>query len=134
MTPVNVQLTPTGMEVFGINKSNIRILYENGTVFAPASGKPADSLVPLEFFRSEVVADDGTPGVMLGAPAMILSRYGQGMVLAISPHPEETPDLKNAEVHALHWLYDHGNAKPPSLGAKNSGNGTSLAPPTKLQF
>jgi hypothetical protein len=120
--PLDVELTPIGIEVLGINSKNIRILYENGPVFAPLNDRSNQNLIPLGFFRSEVVADGGEPGVMLGAPAMILSRYGQGMVMAISPHPEETRGLKNTEVHALHWLYDHRNTKTPSTIAQNSRN------------
>jgi putative intracellular protease/amidase len=136
MTPLDVDLTPAGMEILGVNHRNIRILYENGPIFAPLNEKSNGSLIPLGFFRSEVVEDGGRPGVMLGAPAMVLSRYGQGMVLAISPHPEETPGLKNSEVHALHWLYDHRNAKTPAL-AKNSlssSNSIAMSQPSKPQL
>jgi len=104
---VDVELTPAGMEVFGIHKRNVRLVYENGPIFAPPVEQPDDSFAPLGFFRSEVVADGGEPGVMLGAPAIILSRFGRGSVLALSPHPEETPGLKQVELHALHWLYNH---------------------------
>ncbi len=110
-TPVDVELTPVGMEVFGVSKGNIRIVYENGPIFAPPVEKPDETFAVLGFFRSEVVARGGERGVMLGAPAMVLSRYGRGIVLAISPHPEKTPGLKQVEVHALHWLYDRRTAK-----------------------
>lgn len=104
-TPVDVQLTALGMQVFGIAQPDISIVYENGPIFPPIE-KPNESFRPLGFFRSEVVADGGERGVMLGAPAMILSRYGRGIVLAISPHPEKTPGLGKVLLHALHWLYD----------------------------
>lgn len=117
-TLVDVELTPAGMEIFGIANRNIKLIYENGPIFAPQVGRPDPNLVPLAFFRSEVVANGGTPGVMIGAPAIILSKYGRGSVLALSPHPEETPGLKQSEVHALHWLYDH---RTPS--------GAALTPP-----
>jgi putative intracellular protease/amidase len=106
-TPVNVELTPAGMDVFGVNTRNINIVYENGPIFAPPTQKVDDSFTPLGFFRSEVVADGGQRGVMLGAPAMILSRYGRGIVLAISPHPEKTPGLKQMITRALRWMYEH---------------------------
>ncbi len=106
-TPVDVELTPAGMDVFGLKTRNISIVYENGPIFAPPTEKVDDSFTPLGFFRSEVVANGGERGVMLGAPAIILSRYGRGMVLAISPHPEKTPGLKQMITRALRWLYDH---------------------------
>ncbi len=118
-TPVDVELTPTGMEVLGLTNCDIRIVYENGPIFAPPEGKPDPTCTPLGFFRSEVVADGGQRGVMLGAPAMILSRYGRGIVLAISPHPDKTPGLKQVELHALHWLYDHRVAKDSVMNIKH---------------
>lgn len=104
-TPVDVELTPTGMEVLGVSRSNIRIVYENGPIFAPPDDKA--NITTLGFYRSEAVAPGGERGVMLGAPALMLSRYGRGLVLAISPHPEKTVGLKQTEVHALRWLYNH---------------------------
>lgn len=112
-TPVDVQLTPAGMEVFGVTKPTIRVIYENGPIFEKTGPKADGSATPLGFFRSEVVGNGGESGVMLGAPAMILSRYGRGLVLAISPHPEKTPGLKQIELHALRWLYDHRTDKLP---------------------
>jgi putative intracellular protease/amidase len=106
-TPLNVELTPIGQEVFGLSKSNLRIVYENGPIFAPPDQKPDDSFATLGSFRSEVVARGGERGVMIGAPIAVISRYGRGMVLAISPHPEKTPGLRKVELHALHWLYEH---------------------------
>ena len=113
-TPVDVELTPTGMEIFGVGKRNIRVIYENGPIFEKAAPKSDGSATPLGYFRSEVVADGGQTGVMLGAPSMILSRYGRGIVLAISPHPEKTPGLKQIELYALRWLYNHRTAKLPN--------------------
>lgn len=105
---VQVELTPAGQEIFGIDRSPVKITYCNGPIFSlPKERSGQNNLVPLGFFRSEVVADGGTPGVMLGAPAMILARYGKGVILAISPHPEETPGLKQVELHAIRWLYEH---------------------------
>ncbi len=106
-TPVDVELTPLGMDVFGRKTSNVRILYENGPIFGPPTKRPDSSFSPLGFYRSEVVAAGGERGVMLGAPAMVFSRYGLGLVLAISPHPEKTPGLHEMEPNALRWLYAH---------------------------
>lgn len=113
MTRVDVELTQLGMEIFGIDCRLVRIGYENGPIFAAPLERPDQSLIPLGFFRSEVVGDGGRRGVMLGAPSMVLSRYGKGWALAISPHPEETSGMKMAEVHALVWLFNHRDALPP---------------------
>lgn len=127
MTPVRVEMTPLGMEVFGFNQNRLRIGYENGPIFAPPVERPDPSFTPLGFFRSEVVADGGDRGVMLGAPAMILSRYGRGLVLILSPHPEETVGMKRAEVHALRWLYDHRGETGPFVLSSESNSETANA-------
>lgn len=117
-TPLmDVEMTPLGMQLFGFRDKNVRITYESGPIFAPPFERPDDTFTPVAFFRSEVVADGGTPGLMLNSPAMLLSRYGRGSVLVSSPHPEETPGMKQVELRALRWLYDHRNVPygvPPS--------------------
>lgn len=114
---VDIELTPAGMEVFGIKQSHIKLIYENGPIFAPPTQKPDDTFTPLAYFRSEVVADGGVPGVMINSPAIILARYGKGSVLSISPHPEETPGYKQAEIRAIHWLYDHRPGASPQVAS-----------------
>lgn len=116
--PVDVELTPLGMEVFDRKSSNVRILYENGPIFGPPIERPDSSFSPLGFYRSEVVARGGEQGVMLGAPAMVLSRYGKGLVLAISPHPEKTPGLHEMESNAVRWLYRHRMAPTENLPSR----------------
>lgn len=113
-TPVDVELTEGGMEVFGLDTPKVSIAYENGPIFAPPEGPVDDSFTPLGFFRSEVVGSGGERGVMLGAPAMIMTRYGRGIVLVSSPHPELTPGKHRMILNALRWLYDHRGAAKPS--------------------
>jgi len=55
-TLVDVELTPAGMEIFGIPTRNIKLIYENGSIFAPPVERPDSTFTPLGFFRSEVVA------------------------------------------------------------------------------
>lgn len=119
-TPVDVELTPLGMDIFGIKKSTVQILYQNGPIFAPPADSAHVTYTPLGFFRSEVVAKGGERGVMRGAPAMVLSRCGRGMVMAISPHPEKTPGFRQVELHALRWMYDHRSPGIASMSASNA--------------
>lgn len=106
-TPVEVELTQEGAEVFGLDTCKLKIAYENGPIFGPPEIPVSDSFKPLGFFRSEVVGSGGERGVMLDAPAMILTRHGRGLVLAISPHPELTPGRHKMILNALSWLCDH---------------------------
>lgn len=114
MTRVDVELTALGMEAFGIDRARIRVGYENGPIFSKTDVQCAGSLVPLGFFRSEVVGDGGERGVMLDAPAIILSKYGRGNIIVISPHFEETPGYKQVQLHALKWQYRHRDQLQPT--------------------
>jgi glutamine amidotransferase-like uncharacterized protein len=127
---VDVELTPLGMEVFGLSQRAVRIVYENGPIFALPETPPDQSFAVLGTFRSEVVASDGEPGVMIGAPASILCRYGRGIVLILSPHPEATPGLKLIELHALHWLYDH---RATGLDSAASGSNVDKTSATRSE-
>jgi glutamine amidotransferase PdxT len=116
---IPVELTPAGMDIFGIKDKIVRIKYKNGPIFSVPSELGKDSLTPLGYFRDEVVASGGERGVMKGAPFAIMSKYGRGTVLVISPHPEETDRLRTAELHAIHWLYSHRDMLNNVTGARS---------------
>ena len=53
------------------------------------------------------MAENGTPaGVMVNSPAIIAGRSGQGRVLCISPHPEQTEGLENIVHRAVQWVVE----------------------------
>ncbi|MBX9694563.1 MAG: hypothetical protein K2Z81_19405, partial [Cyanobacteria bacterium] len=130
-TLVDVELTPAGMDIFGVSNRFIKLIYENGPIFAPPVASNA-RMEPLGFYRSEVVANGGERGVMLGAPSMILGRYGRGLVLAISPHPEKTPGKQQLELHALRWLYDH-RSQPDNQANSATTRDKNGYPPDKIR-
>ncbi len=108
MTTLPIEFTSAGEDVFGITETTAEIVYHNGPVLdcRPILDDPQlrKDLVPLAFFRGEIVGRGGEVGVMNGSPAMVLTRYGKGLVLGISPHPEKTPPLHKIIPHALRWL------------------------------
>lgn len=110
-TTLPIEFTPAGEEVCGVERPMANIVYHNGPVLdcrqAFEDPQLAQNLVPLAYFRDEIVAPGGQPGVMKGAPAMVLGRYGKGFVLGISPHPEQTPQLHKIIPRFLHWLCDN---------------------------
>ena len=103
---LTVEFTKLGMEIFGLKQTKADILYHNGPVFQKI-GYQQRGILPLGYFDDEIVAENGSPELMIGAPAMVLGRYGNGLVLGISPHPEATPGLNKLEPSAIHWLYNH---------------------------
>lgn len=110
-TKLPIEFTRAGEEVCGVARPMANIVYHNGPVLdcrqAFEDPELAKNLVPLAYFRDEIVAPGGERGVMTGAPAMVLGKYGKGLVLGISPHPEQTPPLHKIIPHFLHWLCDN---------------------------
>jgi glutamine amidotransferase-like uncharacterized protein len=106
-----IEFTAAGKAVLGMEERRARIVYHNGPVLNCEHALEAPELmknfVPLAYFRDEIVARGGERGVMKGAPAMVLARYGKGLVLGISPHPEQTKPLNRILPHALEWLHAH---------------------------
>jgi len=101
-----IEFTDLGKNIFGVNEATAQVVYHNGPVLK-AYEKYADKIAVLSYFRDEVVAPGGKVGMMTNAPAMILARYGNGLVLGISPHPEGTPGLERIELNAIHWLFNN---------------------------
>lgn len=101
-----IEFTKLGMEIFGVEQAKAEVIYHNGPVLR-AYKQYENNIAPLSYFRGELVARGGETGVMINAPAMVLARYGNGLVLGISPHPEATTGLATIELNAIEWLYNH---------------------------
>jgi len=81
----------------------VTLHYANGPLMAP---EPVPSLGPptvlarygTEYARPEY---DTHPGEMMGAPAVLAARYGEGRILLFSPNPNLTPAHDELLVSAL---------------------------------
>ena len=88
-TDVDVEITEAGSKVLGIEgRQSIR--YQNGPILSPGKHPALPTYEPLAFFRSENGIYEAQKNTMIGAPAVVFVQYGQGRVLAISPHFEST--------------------------------------------
>lgn len=102
---LDVQLTPKGQEIFGLAQSDIEVLYHNGPVVVPINPTDAQDIEILGVFKQELVGKGGKPGLMIGAPAMLLGHYGKGIVIGISPHPEASDELVSIYSNAINWAF-----------------------------
>ncbi len=80
--------------------------YANGPILEPIAGA-REKLIPLAYYREELVPSGSRPGVMLNTPAAVAARYGRGWAIGISPHPEQTDGLKQAVPSAIRWALAH---------------------------
>jgi glutamine amidotransferase-like uncharacterized protein len=111
---LGIEFTPLGMEVFSVKNRLSFVNYHNGPVFPKFRDQEIPGVRILCYFRDEIVKSGGQTGVMKDAPAMILGRYGKGMFLVISPHPEGTSGLKEIEGNAIRWMVAHRSSGIPN--------------------
>lgn len=100
---VKIELTPKGRTILGDRPGLFEVRYANGPIIAPAQLEAVPDYEVLAFFRSEVT-ENGTPvGVMMNSPAIAIGHCGQGRVVFISPHPEQTKGLEDLVLQAARW-------------------------------
>lgn len=128
-TMLPIEFTEAGADVFGVSPGMANILYHNGPIvdWRPVMADPqlSKELRVLSYFRGEIVGKGGEVGIMNGAPAMVLGRYGKGLVLGISPHAEQTPPLNHILPHALRWLCANMDSATSNSGTTTVGNARS---------
>jgi hypothetical protein len=100
---LEIELTATGLKLFGERAPIFEIKYANGPIFAPGERAEIPDYETLALYRGEV-ADNGTSkGVMPGTPAFIRGLFGDGRAVAFSPHPEDTVSLQSFIRDAVLW-------------------------------
>jgi len=103
---VKIELTPQGRKILGDRPGLLDVRYANGPIIGPAQLEAVPDYEVLAFFRSEV-AEHGTPlGVMTNSPAVAIGRYGQGRVVFVSPHLEQTDGLEDLVRQAARWAVE----------------------------
>ena len=100
---VRVELTGEGEEVLGLKGMHL-IRYHNGPIFSPGNAPSIPAYRALAYFRSENGIYDAQKGTMIGAPAVVVSNFGKGKVMAISPHFESTRGKTNSILRAIDYV------------------------------
>lgn len=85
-----LQLTPAGSEVFTRGPQTATIIYNNGPIIQPHEQPEVPDFEVLANFTAEVAQNETPAGIMIHSPAIVLGKFGQGDVLCISPHPEQS--------------------------------------------
>ena len=103
---VRVELTGEGEEVLGLQGMHL-IRYHNGPIFSPGNAPSIPAYRSLAYFRSENGIYEAQKGTMIGAPAVVVSNFGKGKVMAISPHFESTRGKTHAILRAIDYVRRH---------------------------
>lgn len=90
---VKIELTEAGKKIFGLTSGLMDVRYTGGPTFCGIGFFDFSQVLVLAHFRTEVAQYAAQQGTMVNTPAIIASRYGNGRAIAISPHPEMTPEL-----------------------------------------
>ena len=102
-TEVRVEFTDEGAALFGLEGTH-SIRYHNGPILSPGNTPSAPAYRALAFFRTENGIYEAQKGTMIGAPAVVVSDFGKGKVLAISPHFESTRGKEQAILKAIDYV------------------------------
>ena len=108
---LQLELTDEGKKVFPALTEKFDCLYHNGPVVKPAGNELA-AYTPLAYFRTEVAENDTPAGIMVNTPAIAEGICGEGHVIMISPHPEQTPGLETVIVQAVKRVAPKAHAVP----------------------
>lgn len=92
---VGLGLTGVGERLLPGVAGSSEIEYSGGPIFSPAHRSDLPDYKTLAVYRSEVWTFPFQKGTMIGTPAIIAGSFGQGRVVAISPHPEVSPGQEN---------------------------------------
>lgn len=89
-TDVDVELSERASRVLGVSGTQ-SIQYQNGPILSPGDNDSLPEYETWAYFRTENGIYEPQKNTMVGAPAIVFARYGEGRILAISPHFESTP-------------------------------------------
>ncbi len=100
---VQIELTAEGQQILGDRPGLLEVRYANGPIIRPAGVEALPDYQVLALFRTEL-AEHGSPaGAMTSSPAIAAGRCGEGRVVFVSPHPEQTEGLEDLVEQAARW-------------------------------
>lgn len=95
--------TAEGSKLLGIEGETAPVKYANGPVMEPAGSPELSDYTTLAVFNDEVAENDTPPGIQLGTPAILTGTFGEGRVVGISPHPEQSESIRDIVPRLIQW-------------------------------
>ncbi|MCH2180131.1 MAG: BPL-N domain-containing protein [Mariniblastus sp.] len=97
---VKVEMSERAAELLGLGGQHT-IRYHNGPIISPGSSQTAPDYEVLARFRSENHLYEAQKGTMTDKPAIVMSKFGKGEVLAFSPHFESTKGKESVVLNGI---------------------------------
>jgi predicted deacylase len=102
-TDVEVEVSAQGNPILGISGIH-SIRYQNGPILSPGNRPDLPEYSTLAYFRTENGIYEAQKNTMVNAPAVVVSQFGKGRVLAISPHFESTKGQGKVILDAIKYV------------------------------
>ena len=103
---VQLELSPSGQDLFKAKSSELEIFYGQGPLLARREWD--DPKIPdyesLAIYGSEIAKNGAPNGIMKGTSAAVRCDYGKGRVFCFSAHPELTEGLHYLIPTVVQWL------------------------------
>jgi len=100
---VELKVHAGGLERLSLPNDRTTVYYHQGPLLAPANKPELEDYEEWASYATEVTKAGVPGGVMPGKTAIAAGRFGEGRVLAISPHPERTAGLDSVIPAAVRW-------------------------------
>lgn len=111
--PVKIEITDTGSALTDTAAGELEVKYANGPILGPSDDEKLQDYQVLAWFRTEL-AKNGTPeGLMINTPAIISAPFGDGRVVAVSPHPEQNEATYAMVARMIEWAAERDAAHDP---------------------
>jgi glutamine amidotransferase-like uncharacterized protein len=109
-TNMSFKVTDEGKKLLKIKEDTLPgIYYHNGPVWKRfVEGFPVEENV-LMTFTEDIYSENGTSGQVVDTPAAVHTRYGEGHVVAISPHFEKSPGYEYIIRNVIQFLLKRKN-------------------------
>ncbi len=109
---LKIEFSETALKLFGEQYKGLQeVKYANGPVMDANISTNLPPVEVLAWFRTETAANGTPEGIQVNSPAILLSTYGKGTMLVISPHPEQTPGLRGLMVDMIRFIAGKSKAK-----------------------
>lgn len=91
---VDLDFTEAGRAILAPGKAPDQVRYANGPLYARAGNDSVPDFEVWATYESEINTNGAPEGIMLGTPALVIGTFGEGHVVASSPHPEQTKGME----------------------------------------
>ena len=102
---LKIEFSETALKLFGEQYNGLQeVRYNNGPIMDVNIFTNQPAVEVLAWFRTEVAEAGAPKGIQVDSPAILLTTYGKGTMLTISPHPEQTPGLRELMVEMIRFV------------------------------